>query len=58
MPTGLLFVRGIQVYNSTTATTGQGVYLERRDQTFIQEYIGELTGDSGGSNRTRYNGTS
>ena len=48
MPTGLLFVRGIQVYNSTTATTGQGVYLERRDQTFIQEYVGELTGNSGG----------
>ena len=47
MPTGLLFVRGIQVYNSTTATTGQGVYLERRDQTFIQEYVGELTGDEG-----------
>ena len=49
MPPGLLFVRGIQVYDSTTATTGEGVWLERRDQTFISEYIGELTGTSGGS---------
>ena len=49
MPAGLLFVRGIQVFDSTTATTGEGVWLERRDQTFISEYIGELTGTSGGS---------
>ena len=48
MPPGLLFVRGIQVFNSTTATTSQGVWLERRDQTFIQEYVGELTGTTGG----------
>ena len=43
-----LFVRGVEVFNSTTSATGQGVWLERRDQTFIQEYVGELTGDSGG----------
>ena len=49
MPPGLLFVRGIQVFNSTTATTSQGVWLERRDQTFIQEYVGELTGTAGGA---------
>ena len=48
MPTGLLFVRGIQVYDSTSATTGEGVWLERRDQTFISEYVGELTGTEGG----------
>ena len=47
MPAGCLFVRGIQVFPSTTASTGQGTYLERRDQTFIQEYVGELTGDEG-----------
>ena len=49
MPAGLLFVRGIQVFDSTTATTGEGVWLERRDQTFISEYIGELTGTKGGT---------
>ena len=47
MPTKLLFVRGIQVFDSTTVTTGEGVWLERRDQTFISEYIGELTGTEG-----------
>ena len=49
MPEALLFVRGIQVYDSTSATTGEGVWLERRDQTFISEYVGELTGTEGGS---------
>ena len=49
MPTKLLFVRGIQVFDSTTVTTGEGVWLERRDQTFITEYVGELTGTEGGT---------
>jgi hypothetical protein len=48
MPVGLLFVRGIQVFNSTANTNGHGVWLERRDQTFISEYIGNLTGTEGG----------
>ena len=48
VPTKALFIRGVQVFNSTTATTGEGVWLERRDQTFISEYIGELTGTEGG----------
>jgi len=48
MPKGTLFVRGIQVFNSTTAVTEQGTWLERRDQTFISEYIGEATGPEGG----------
>jgi len=49
MPTKALFVRGIEVYDSTANTNGQGVWLERRDQTFISEYIGNLTGTSGGA---------
>ena len=49
VPTKALFIRGVQVYDSTTATTGEGVWLERRDQTFISEYVGELTGTSGGT---------
>ena len=48
VPAECLFVRGIQVFNSTSSNTIQGQWLERRDQTFIQEYVGELTGDSGG----------
>ena len=49
MPTKTLFVRGIEVYDSTANTNGQGIWLERRDQTFISEYIGNLTGTSGGT---------
>ena len=49
VPTKALFVRGVQVFDSTTATTGEGVWLERRDQTFISEYVGELTGTEGGT---------
>ena len=48
VPTKALFIRGVQVFDSTTATTGEGVWLERRDQTFISEYVGELTGTEGG----------
>ena len=49
MPTKALFIRGIEVYDSTANTNGQGIWLERRDQTFISEYIGNLTGTSGGA---------
>ena len=49
VPTKALFIRGVQVFDSTSATTGEGVWLERRDQTFISEYVGELTGTEGGA---------
>jgi len=49
MPIGLLFVRGIEVYESTANTNGQGQWLEKRDQTFISEYVGNLTGTAGGA---------
>ena len=34
----LLFIRAIQVYDSTSATTG-AMYLEKKDVTYLQEYI-------------------
>ena len=49
VPTKALFIRGVQVFDSTSVTTGEGVWLERRDQTFISEYVGELTGTEGGT---------
>ena len=49
MPTKALFVRGIEVYESTANTNGQGIWLEKRDQTFMSEYVGNLTGTSGGA---------
>ena len=38
-PAGSLFIRGIQVYTSTSETTGVNTYLEKKDVTYLQEYI-------------------
>ena len=38
-PAGALFIRGIQVYDSTTAITGANVWLEKKDVTYLQEYV-------------------
>ena len=46
VPAGALFIRGIEVFNATNSTE-QGTWLERRDQTFLSEYIGRLTGPEG-----------
>ena len=35
VPAGTLFVRGIQVYTSTTAATGANSWLEKRDISFL-----------------------
>jgi len=47
VPTGMLFVRGVQVFNSTSSRTGQSTWLQKRDRTFINEYVGKLTGPKG-----------
>jgi hypothetical protein len=47
VPAGFLFVRGVQVFNSTANANEQGQWLQRRDQTFISEYVGKLTGPEG-----------
>jgi len=46
VPAGALFIRGIEVFNATNSTE-QGTWLERRDQTFLSEYVGRLTGPEG-----------
>ena len=38
-PAGAVFIRAIQVYDSTSATTGANVFLEKKDITYLQEYI-------------------
>jgi hypothetical protein len=38
-PGGALFIRGIQVYDSTSATTGANRFLEKKDVTYLQEYV-------------------
>ena len=47
VPAGMLFVRGIEVFNSTSSRTGRTYWLQKRDRTFISEYVGELTGPKG-----------
>ena len=37
-PAGTLFVRGLQVYTSTTAATGANSFLEKRDISFLREF--------------------
>jgi len=46
VPAGTLFVRGVEVFNVTNSTE-QGTWLEKRDQTFLSEYVGRLTGPEG-----------
>ena len=43
---GALFVRGVEVFN-TANTTEEGTWLEKKDQTYLSEYIGRLTGTEG-----------
>jgi len=42
-PAGCLFTRGIQVYSSTSVITGANVWLIKRDQTFLNEYVAANT---------------
>ena len=46
VPAGTLFVRGVEVFNASNSTE-KGTWLERRDQTFLSEYVGRLTGPQG-----------
>ena len=38
-PAGCVFIRGIQVYDSTSAITGPNVWLEKKDISYLQEYV-------------------
>ena len=46
-PAGALFIRGVEVFNSTTDSTGTGSWLEKKDQTYLSEYTDRLTGSEG-----------
>ena len=37
-PAGTLFVRGLQVYTSTTAATGANSWLTKKDISYLREY--------------------
>ena len=38
VPAKTLFVKGVQVYDSTSASTGANTWLEKKDETYLQEY--------------------
>jgi len=38
-PAGALFIRGVEIFNAAN-TTEQGTWLEKRDQTYLSEYVG------------------
>ena len=39
VPAQTLFVKGVQVYDSTSASTGTNTWLEKKDESYLQEYI-------------------
>jgi hypothetical protein len=45
-PAGALFIRGVEVFN-TANTSEAGTWLEKKDQTYLTEYVGILTGPEG-----------
>jgi len=47
-PAGCLFVRAVEVFDSTSVVTGNSVFLQKKDQTYLREYVAKLTGKSGG----------
>ena len=47
VPAGALFIRGVEVFNSTANTEGSGSWLEKKDQTYLSEYTDRLTGPEG-----------
>jgi|TARA_R110002072_G_scaffold96444_1_gene212194 hypothetical protein len=46
VPAGALVIRGVQVYTSTSVTTGANTWLIKKDLTFLEEYVSANT-DSG-----------
>ena len=45
--TGTVFVRGIEIFNSTANTEGKGTWLIKKYQTYLSEYTDRLTGPEG-----------
>jgi hypothetical protein len=52
-PAGSLFIRGIQVYDSSAVITGANVWLEKKDYTYLQEYQ-DVTGTAAAQGRPKY----
>ena len=45
---GALFVRAVEVFDSTSVVTGNSTFLQKKDVTYLREYVAKLTGPAGG----------
>ena len=45
---GALFVRAVEVFESTSVTTGVSHFLQKKDITYLREYVSKLTGPEAG----------
>ena len=52
-PAGCLFIRGIQVYDSSSVLTGSNIWLEKKDVTYLQEYQ-PITGTAAAQGKPKY----
>ena len=52
-PGGCLFIRGIQVYDSSAVLTGSNTWLEKKDVTYLQEYQ-PITGTAAAQGKPKY----
>ena len=52
-PAGCLFIRGIQVYDSSSVITGANRFLEKKDMSYLQEYQ-DVTGTSAAQGKPKY----
>ena len=52
-PAGAVFIRGIQVYDSSAVLTGSNTWLEKKDVTYLQEYQ-DVTGTSAAQGKPKY----
>ena len=46
-PAGALFIRGVEVFESTANTEGNGKWLEKKDQTYLSEFVDRKFGPEG-----------
>ena len=52
-PAGCLFVRGVEVFDSTSSITGNSVFLQKKDQTYLREYVAQINRTFRRSHRSR-----
>ena len=52
-PAGAVFIRAIQVYDSSSVLTGPNTFLEKKDMTYLQEYQ-DVTGTSAAQGKPKY----